>query len=169
MGQIMFKLLQTFADWHTESGIIVFHIISGKLSKKARVEVLLDDGYWPCFSTMKARSSHAQFGYVGEGFMKEVDFGRVWFRLNDGAENEKDDIIAECKEDAKTFLQAALVSFLLQCLYFPFDYNTYFNRMVLKRTFWRMIWSEISRRLLLRPDISQCQSYWNQEKALTVS
>lgn len=92
-----------------ESGIIIFHVISGKLAKKARIEVLLDDGYWPCFSTLKARSTQAQFGYVGEGFMKELDFGRVWFRLNDGVENEKDDIIAECREDAKPFLQAALV------------------------------------------------------------
>ena len=95
-----------------ESGIIVFHVISGKLAKKARIEVLLDDGYWPCFSTLKARSTQAQFGYVGEGFMKELDFGRVWFRLNDGIENEKDDIIAECREDAKPFLQAALVSLI---------------------------------------------------------
>ncbi|KJA26087.1 hypothetical protein HYPSUDRAFT_133560, partial [Hypholoma sublateritium FD-334 SS-4] len=95
-----------------QSGIIIFHVISGKLAKKARIEVLLDDGYWPCFSTLKARSTQAQFGYVGEGFMKELDFGRVWFRLNDGVENEKDDIIAECREDAKPFLQAALTHVL---------------------------------------------------------
>ncbi|KAF9568534.1 tricalbin [Agrocybe pediades] len=87
-----------------QSGIIVFNIISGKLHKKARLEVLLDDGYWPCFSTVKARSTHAQWGYVGEGFMKEVDFGRVWLRLNEADENEKDDVIAEWKGDAKEFL-----------------------------------------------------------------
>ena len=92
-----------------ESGIIVFHVISGKLAKKARVEVLLDDGYWPCFSTVKARSTHAQWGYVGEGFMKEVDFGRVWLRLNEAQEGENDDVIAEWKGDVKTFLQANLV------------------------------------------------------------
>jgi len=93
----------------TESGIIVFHVISGNLAKKARVEVLLDDGYWPCFSTVKARSTHAQWGYVGEGFMKEVDFGRVWLRLNEAQEGESDDVIAEWKGDVKTFLQANLV------------------------------------------------------------
>lgn len=93
----------------TESGIIVFHVISGNLAKKARVEVLLDDGYWPCFSTIKARSTQAQWGYVGEGFMKEVDFGRVWLRLNEAHEGESDDIIAEWQGEAKAFLQATLV------------------------------------------------------------
>lgn len=92
-----------------ESGIIVFHVISGRLSKKARVEVLLDDGYWPCFSTVKARSVHAQWGYVGEGFIKEVDFGHVWLRLNEADENSKDDIIGKWKGNSKTFLQATMV------------------------------------------------------------
>lgn len=93
----------------TESGIIVFHVISGKLAKKTRVEVLLDDGYWPCFSTVKARSTNAQWGYVGEGFMKEVDFGRVWLRLNEAHEGESDDVIAEWQGEAKAFLQATFV------------------------------------------------------------
>ena len=92
-----------------ESGIIVFHIISGQLSKKGRIEVLLDDGYWPCFSTVKARSTHAQFGMVGEGFIKELDFGRVWLRLNEAPDDEKDAVVAEWKEDSKAFLKAALV------------------------------------------------------------
>ncbi|KAF8168240.1 C2 domain-containing protein [Crassisporium funariophilum] len=90
------------------SGIVVFNIISGNLSKKGRLEVLLDDGYWPCFSTIKARSTNAQWGYVGEGFIKEVDFGRVWLRLNEADEGEKDDIVAEWKGDAKAFLQSTL-------------------------------------------------------------
>ncbi|CAA7258740.1 unnamed protein product [Cyclocybe aegerita] len=93
-----------------QSGIIVFHVISGQLPKKARVEVLLDDGYWPCFSTVKSRSTHAQWDYVGEGFIKEVDFGRVWLRLDDAESDEKDNIIAEWKGDAKSFLQATMVA-----------------------------------------------------------
>jgi Ca2+-dependent lipid-binding protein len=91
-----------------QSGIIVFNVISGTIAKKARLEVLLDDGYWPCFSTTKARSTNAQWDYVGEGFIKEIDFGRVWLRLNEANEGEKDDIIAEWKGDAKPFLQATL-------------------------------------------------------------
>ncbi|KIJ68717.1 hypothetical protein HYDPIDRAFT_81596 [Hydnomerulius pinastri MD-312] len=91
-----------------QSGIIIFNVISGQLHKKARLEVLLDDGYWPAFSTAKARSTHAQWQHVGEGFLKELDFGRVWLRLNENSEGEKDDIIAEWKGDAKAFLEATL-------------------------------------------------------------
>lgn len=93
-----------------ESGIIVFNVISGSLAKKARLEVLLDDGYWPCFSTVRARSTNAQWEYVGEGFLKELDFGQVWLRLNEADEGDKDDVIAEWKGDAKAFLQSTLVS-----------------------------------------------------------
>ena len=85
-----------------ESGIIVFHIISGRLSKKGRLEVLLDDGYWPCMSTVKARKLDAQWDYVGEGFMKEIDFGLVWLRLNEAPEGEKDAVVAEWKGEARS-------------------------------------------------------------------
>jgi Ca2+-dependent lipid-binding protein len=84
--------------------------MSGVLAKKARLEVLLDDGYWPCFTTIKSRSTEARWEHVGEGFIKEVDFSRVWLRLNEAEEGDKDDIIAEWKGDAKPFLQSALVS-----------------------------------------------------------
>lgn len=92
-----------------ESGIIIFSIVSGVLAKKGRIEVLLDDGYWPSFSTTKSRSVNAQWQTVGEGFLKELDFGRVWLRLNEAEEGEKDDIIAEYKSDAKDFLLNSLV------------------------------------------------------------
>ncbi|KAI5991533.1 C2 domain-containing protein [Pisolithus albus] len=91
-----------------QSGIIIFHILSGQLHKKARLEVLLDDGYWPSVSTIKARSTHAQWQHVGEAFIKELDFGRVWLRLNENAEGDKDDIIAEWKGNAKYFVDATL-------------------------------------------------------------
>jgi len=93
-----------------ESGIIVFNVLSGELQKKSRLEVLLDDGYWPAFSTAKARSTQALWEHVEEGFVKELDFGRVWFRLNENDSDEKDDIIAEWKGDAKAFLEGTLVS-----------------------------------------------------------
>ncbi|KAJ3567153.1 hypothetical protein NP233_g6551 [Leucocoprinus birnbaumii] len=93
-----------------QSGVVVFNIISGRLHKKARLEVLLDDGYWPCFSTQKSTSTNAQWGYIGEGFIKEIDFSQVWFRLNEADEGSKEDIIGEWKGDAKTFLEKALAS-----------------------------------------------------------
>ncbi|KAF8807280.1 transmembrane protein [Phlegmacium glaucopus] len=91
-----------------QSGIIVFRIISGHLATKGRLEVLLDDGYWPIMSTPKARKTDAQWDYVGEGFMKEIDFGCIWLRLNEAAEGDSDDIVAEFKLDARTFLQDTL-------------------------------------------------------------
>lgn len=88
-----------------QSGIAIFHIISGHLQRKARLEVLLDDGYWPCFSTVKARSTHAQWGYVGEGFIKEIDFSRVWLRLCESDDADKGEVLAEWKGEAKAFLE----------------------------------------------------------------
>ena len=94
----------------TEAGVVIFNVIRGRLHKKARLEVLLDDAYWPAFSTIRPRSSKARWDYIGEGFVKELDFGRVWLRLNEADEGDKDDIIAEWKGDTKVFLQQALVS-----------------------------------------------------------
>lgn len=89
----------------------MFNVVKGSLSKKARLEVLLDDGYWPAFTTVRARSTKAAWEHIGEGFLKELDFGRVWLRLNDADEGDKDEIIAEWKGDAKDFLQTTLVYF----------------------------------------------------------
>lgn len=92
-----------------ESGIIVFNVVSGQIRKKARLEVLMDDGYWPAFTTAKSPSTNAHWKHVGEGFVKELDFGRVWLRLNENDEGGKDEIIAEWKGDAKPFLESTLV------------------------------------------------------------
>lgn len=94
----------------TASGVIVFDVISGRLARKARLEILMDDGYWPAFGTPKARSTDAKWDMIGEGFIKELDFGRVWLRLNENDDGEKESIVAEYKGDAKEFLERALVS-----------------------------------------------------------
>ena len=88
---------------------------SGELTKKGRLEVLLDDGYWPAFSTIRATGHRAMWQHVGEGFLKELDFGRVWFRLNEADEGAKDDIVGEWKGDAKQFLSETLVRHPLVC------------------------------------------------------
>lgn len=89
--------------------MLICNVLSGRLHKKARLEVLLDDAYWPAFSTIRPRSTTAHWQYIGEGFIKELDFGRVWLRLNQADEGDKDEIIAEWKGDAKPFLQQTLV------------------------------------------------------------
>ncbi|KAI0336165.1 tricalbin [Cubamyces sp. BRFM 1775] len=91
-----------------QAGIVIFNVISGKLHKKARLEVLLDDAYWPAFSTVRPRSTNAQWEYIGEGVVKELDFSRVWLRLNEADEGDKDDVVAEWKGDAKAFLERTL-------------------------------------------------------------
>lgn len=83
------------------------------MHKKARLDVFLDDTYWPAFSTLKSRSTNAQWAHVGEGFVKELDFGRIWLRLNESGDSDKDDVIAEWKGDTKAFLDTTLVSRLL--------------------------------------------------------
>jgi len=98
-----------------ESGIIIFYVKSGELSKRARLEVLLDSGYWPAFSTTRAHGHHAAWQHVGEGFVKEIDFGRVWLRLNEADEGEKDIIVGEWKDDVKPFLSRTLVWPFLCC------------------------------------------------------
>jgi len=70
----------------------------------------LDDGYWPVFATPKSSSLNAKFDHVGEGFVKELDFGRVWLRLDESDHDEKDHIVGEFKGDAKAFLQQTLDS-----------------------------------------------------------
>ena len=85
-----------------ETGIIIFDITTGSLAKKSRLEVLLDDSYWPAFATDKARSLNARWDEVGEGFLKEMDFGRVRLRLNENDDGEKESIIGEFTSDYRT-------------------------------------------------------------------
>ncbi|KIJ45255.1 hypothetical protein M422DRAFT_207610 [Sphaerobolus stellatus SS14] len=91
-----------------QSGIIVFNLIGGTLAKKARLEVLMDDGYWPVAVTPKSRSVHAKWGMVTEGFVKELDFGQVWLKLDQSEDDDKDDLIAELKIDTKAFLEQCM-------------------------------------------------------------
>ncbi|KAF9452575.1 transmembrane protein [Macrolepiota fuliginosa MF-IS2] len=91
-----------------QSGIVVFDIISGHIAKKSRLEVLLDNDYWPSFSTNKSSSTNAQWGYIGEGFIKEIDFSQIRLRLNEADEGAKEDIVGEWKGEAKSFLEKAI-------------------------------------------------------------
>lgn len=59
-------------------------------------------------STPRAPGTKAQWMYVGEGFVKELDFGRVILRLNEADEGDKDEILGEWKSDIKPFLQQAM-------------------------------------------------------------
>lgn len=85
--------------------------VSGRMPKKARLEFLLDDSYWPFFGTEQARSPHNnKWDQVGEGFVKELDFSRIRIRLNENGDGEKEEILAECAMNTKEFLEMSLVS-----------------------------------------------------------
>lgn len=144
----------------------MFNVVSGHLTKKARLEVLMDDGYWPAFSTIKARSTNAQWQHVGEGFIKELDFGRVWLRLNENDEGDKDNIIAEWKGDAKAFLESTLVRILQLCLeILTLKPVTLFDRMAQRGLAWRMRKAGPRLPWRSRLDMSLFPSNWSLARA----
>jgi Ca2+-dependent lipid-binding protein len=94
----------------TQSGILAFQVVSGSLARRGSLEVMLDDGYWPSFVSSRARSNTQKWDQIGEGFVRELDFSRIWFRLNAADDSAKEDIVAEFRCDTKEFLELCLGS-----------------------------------------------------------
>ena len=92
----------------TPSGILVCNIVSGKLERKARLEILEGDCYWPSFGTTNSGSTTSAWDTVGEVFVRELDLSRISLRLNEKDESEKESIIAEISFDTKMFLAQSL-------------------------------------------------------------
>ncbi|KAK4047503.1 Tricalbin-2 [Microbotryomycetes sp. JL221] len=93
----------------TETGVLAFQLISGQLSKKgARLEVLFDDGYWPAYSTEPARSTHAIWDEIGEAVIREREWSRIIFKLNEAEKETREDILSSLTIDVDTFLEACL-------------------------------------------------------------
>ncbi|ORY31245.1 C2 domain-containing protein [Naematelia encephala] len=90
------------------SGILVFQVISGQIARKGSLEVMFDDGYWPSFTSTRARTNHPTWDQIGEGFVRELDYGRIWLRLNAADENSKEEIIAEFRADTRDFVRDCL-------------------------------------------------------------
>ncbi|SPO32702.1 related to TCB3 - protein localized to membranes, bud-enriched [Ustilago trichophora] len=94
-----------------QSGIIVFNILQGSLpqnKKHARLEVLFDDGYWPAYTTEKARTAHCTWDEVGESVVKELDWSKFLLKLRTG--DGDDDVFAEFAGNTKDVLEKALDS-----------------------------------------------------------
>jgi Ca2+-dependent lipid-binding protein len=92
----------------SQSGVLVFQVIEGTLARKGALEVLFDDGYWPAYTSERARSAHQRWDQVGEGFVRELDFGRTWLRINANDDDDKEDIVAEVQMETRDFLEQAL-------------------------------------------------------------
>ncbi len=85
--------------------------MSGQLSKRGRFEALLDEAYWPSFSTSKARSHKQAWDSVHEVFVRELDFSRITFRLNEESDpEEKEKIFAELQLQTRDVLEQCMVS-----------------------------------------------------------
>jgi hypothetical protein len=56
-------------------------------------------------------TEHQLILQVGEGFIRELEYSRVWLRLNGNSPDENEDIIAEFKCDTKDLLEQCYVSF----------------------------------------------------------
>lgn len=91
----------------------------------------MDDSSWPVVVTPKGRSVHAKINMISEGFVKEMDFGQIWFKLDESENDDKDVIYAELKVDTKVFLEKCLVSEKIHHL--DTDGLTSYCRMVLPR------------------------------------
>ncbi len=123
-----------------QSGIIVFNILQGQLpqsKKNARLEVLFDDGYWPSYTTEKARTAHAAWDEVGESVVKELDWSKFLLKLRTGDGDE--DVFAEFAGNTKDVLEKALnsqyefrlhnsagaqvASVVMECKYIPINLN----------------------------------------------
>ncbi|GAC98407.1 hypothetical protein PHSY_006001 [Pseudozyma hubeiensis SY62] len=121
-----------------QSGIIVFNILQGQLpqsKKHARLEVLFDDGYWPAYTTEKARTAHHTWDEVGESVVKELDWSKFLLKLRTG--DGDDDVFAEFAGNTKDVLEKALnsqyefrlhnaagaqvASVVMQCRYIPIN------------------------------------------------
>lgn len=92
----------------SQSGILVFQVISGQLAKKGFLEVLIDDNYFPSYTSERARSANNRWDQVGEGFVRELDFGRVQLRINANDDMDKEDIVAQTEMDTREFLERTL-------------------------------------------------------------
>ncbi len=94
---------------NAESGILVVQVLSGQLSKRGRLELLLDENFWPAFVTAKARSHKQTWDSVHEAFVRELDLSRATLRLNEDDNGEHDDIIAGYACGTRELLEACLV------------------------------------------------------------
>ncbi|KAK7528268.1 uncharacterized protein IWZ02DRAFT_4294 [Phyllosticta citriasiana] len=99
-----------------ESGLLVFKIIDGELTKTdCYLEVLMDDNVFPSYTSTKIRSKQMTFNDIGEAMVRELDFSRITLRLIEHAdkkgEGEEDHVLGK--------LQGATLDVLKRCLYTP--------------------------------------------------
>ncbi|WFC98600.1 hypothetical protein MYAM1_001330 [Malassezia yamatoensis] len=88
------------------SGVLVFNLISGTILKqRAQLEVVIDDSYWPAYTTEKRKKNY-NWDEVGEAVIRELDVSCMWLRLRKGSADE--DVFAEYMCNTKELLEKCL-------------------------------------------------------------
>lgn len=81
-----------------------------ELAHKGRLEVLLDENYWPVYSTDRTHSRHlAEWNQTAECVIRELPFSQITFRMNDADETEKDEVDSSVLFQTKDLVEMCLV------------------------------------------------------------
>ncbi|KAI0351089.1 hypothetical protein OH77DRAFT_1524327 [Trametes cingulata] len=93
-----------------QAGVIIVNVLSplGAPAQEGAAQVPARRRVLAGVSTIPAPSTNAQWEYIGEAVAKELDFSRMWLRLNDADGGDKDGIVAEWKGETKALLERAL-------------------------------------------------------------
>jgi hypothetical protein len=62
--------------------LLPLSLIPKKVLMEGKSQVLLDDGYWPTYSTEASRSTHNTWDEIGEVVIRELDFSQIHLALN---------------------------------------------------------------------------------------
>jgi Ca2+-dependent lipid-binding protein len=75
------------------------------------LEVLLDENYWPVYSTDRTHARHlAEWNQTAECVVRELSFSQITFRMNDADETEKDQVNSSVLFETRDLVEMSLVS-----------------------------------------------------------
>lgn len=96
-------------------GVLALNILEAKLSvKQARVEILVDDGYWPSYQTAISRGAVHTFDEVSQSVVKDLSNSMVTVRVRtrgsegEGNDTNLSDVVAETVISAQQLLELSL-------------------------------------------------------------
>ncbi|KAI5780050.1 C2 domain-containing protein [Geopyxis carbonaria] len=92
-----------------ESGLLIFKIIEGDFAHKdCYLEILMDDMYFPSYSTAKIRSKKMKFDEIGDAVVRELEFSQIKIRLREHGEHDEDDLLAKLSGNTLETLKQCL-------------------------------------------------------------
>ncbi|KAF2841081.1 tricalbin [Patellaria atrata CBS 101060] len=96
-----------------ESGLIIFKLIDGELSKtNCHLEVVMDDMAFASYTSAKIKKKTCAFNETGDAMVRELDFSKITLRLveeiDDKGDGEQDHVIAKVTGQTLDTLRLAL-------------------------------------------------------------